>query len=401
MKICIAGKNTIAVYGLHEAISAVGNNNVLVCCNRTDHGVSNWQPSLRRFAKEWGVEEVLLEDLYLVEDLIFISLEFDRLINPSLFKSKQLYNVHFSKLPAYKGMYTSAWPILNGEVESGVTLHCLDYGIDTGEIIDQITFPLETIDTARHLYLKYLKYAETLLSRNFENILAGETTSCPQTSFGSTYYGKKSINYQSLMVDTKQTAEVVTRQIRAFSFREFQVATIDGFPVGDFEILKNRSIQSAGSIEKLNDNKIYLSTIDYDVVLFRDQSLLVFDLIEKNDVEGVHKWILNGGNPNITNKNGWSPLIVACYKGKKNVVEILINMGANPTQSNQNGTTPLMYAKEYGQSKGDFSIFDILLSSGADIHKKDRFGKSVLDYAKENKQLEFIDYIKGCRSNEH
>ena len=35
-------------------------------------------------------------------------------------------------------MYTSIWPIINGENYCGVTLHEIDSGIDTGDIIDQI-----------------------------------------------------------------------------------------------------------------------------------------------------------------------------------------------------------------------------------------------------------------------
>lgn len=71
------------------------------------------------------------------DDLIFISLEFDKIVNPDLFKDARLYNIHFSLLPSYKGMYTSAIPILNGEEMVGVTFHEIDKGIDTGNIIAQ------------------------------------------------------------------------------------------------------------------------------------------------------------------------------------------------------------------------------------------------------------------------
>ena len=43
-------------------------------------------------------------------------------------------------------MYTSCLPILFNEKESGVTLHKIDRGIDTGDIIDQITFPILSSD---------------------------------------------------------------------------------------------------------------------------------------------------------------------------------------------------------------------------------------------------------------
>jgi methionyl-tRNA formyltransferase len=68
-------------------------------------------------------------------------------------------------------MYTSAWPILNGEDETGVTLHEIDEGIDTGNIIDQISFPITEDDTARDLYFKYLKYGSMLIRIDVEMII--------------------------------------------------------------------------------------------------------------------------------------------------------------------------------------------------------------------------------------
>ena len=57
------------------------------------------------------------------------------IIKTKNFKSNKLFNLHFSLLPSYKGMHTSAFPILNGEKYSGVTIHKIDNGIDTGDII--------------------------------------------------------------------------------------------------------------------------------------------------------------------------------------------------------------------------------------------------------------------------
>ena len=79
MRVCIAGKYEIAVRGLEYALAHLGTDRVLACLNGNDDGVSRWQPSLRRFANEWGVQVVSLTDLYEHDDLVFISLEFDRI----------------------------------------------------------------------------------------------------------------------------------------------------------------------------------------------------------------------------------------------------------------------------------------------------------------------------------
>jgi len=55
-KICLAGKNEIAVYGLNLLLEYVSKENLCVLCNATDDGFDTWQPSLLRAAIENNVE---------------------------------------------------------------------------------------------------------------------------------------------------------------------------------------------------------------------------------------------------------------------------------------------------------------------------------------------------------
>ena len=165
MNIIIAGKNNIAVDFLKYVLE-LKNLNVFVILNKTDNFKNSFQKSLGFYARLWNVSIINLENSYVIENAIFISLEFDKLIKPSLFKTNAIFNIHFSKLPAYKGQYTSSWPILNNEIESGVTLHKIDNGIDSGSIVDQYSFPINKNETARSLYLKYIEYGTKLIIKN-------------------------------------------------------------------------------------------------------------------------------------------------------------------------------------------------------------------------------------------
>ena len=114
MLVCIAGKNNIGVEVLEYLYEHCHDRyDLCVVCNKTETGENGWQRSLRLRAGQLGIRECALADLYEVEDLMFLSTEFDRLIKTGLFRTQRLYNIHFSLLPAYKGMYTSAEPILN------------------------------------------------------------------------------------------------------------------------------------------------------------------------------------------------------------------------------------------------------------------------------------------------
>lgn len=393
MKICIAGKNEIAVRGMKLIIKYFGKDNVIVCPNSTDDGKSNWQPSLVHHAKELEVEVVKIDECYDKKNLVFISLEYDKIINPKKFSSKKLFNIHFSKLPSYKGVYTSAWPIINGENESGVTLHCIDAGIDTGEIIDQVSFPLEEYETARSLYFKYMDYGFSLLNKNIKSLVSNEFNRLAQSSVNSTYYGLNSIDYKNIDINVNKTANQIGNQIRGFSFREYQLPKLKDFFITDFIITKDRSTLKPGALIDLDDNTFVLSTIDFDMIIKKDYSHDLFEAIKILDYHAVSNALDNGCNPNITNKQGWSPLMIAAYSGNLELCRILIAKGSEINLSNKNGTTPLMYAKDACEHIDCFKLCDFLIKSGANPIMQDIFGKTILHYAKIKGQTRAIEYF--------
>lgn len=228
MIICIAGQNDIAVQGtrfiLEEGL--VSKDNLRVCFNLSDDGNDTFQPSFRRFARKQGLEECRIQDLYSIKRLIFISLEYDRLIPIEKFGCKNLYNTHFSLLPKYKGMYTSIWPILNGEKFCGVTLHEIDSGIDTGDIIDQIKVEISINDTCRDLYLKKIEAGIKLFKKYFIKLLKNEYLATPQSHKESMYFSKNSICLKNISIDLQKTSFEIHNQLRAYIFPEYQLPSI-------------------------------------------------------------------------------------------------------------------------------------------------------------------------------
>jgi len=270
MNICIAGKNNIAIDVCRYVIEHYPQATIYALINRNETGVDGWQHSyLKYIQSESKVNLSTLEDMYGIEDLVFISTEYDRLIKPHLFKSKHLFNIHFSLLPAYKGVYMAAWPILNGEDYSGVTLHEIESGIDTGNIIAQKRFKLSSNETAYSLYLQFIKYGTSLVIKNIDRLINNTYKACPQSSSGSTYYSKKSIDYSNLTVDLNATATQIDRQIRAFYFPFFQVAKVYGKPITSTRITLEISRQKPGTILKETNSYIKLSTIDYNILLYK------------------------------------------------------------------------------------------------------------------------------------
>lgn len=81
-----------------------------------------------------------------------------RLLSPWFVQqfAKKIINVHPSLLPKYPGMDLNvhAEVLKNGEKESGMTIHYVDEGVDTGEIILQKTVALEPGETVESLKKK-------------------------------------------------------------------------------------------------------------------------------------------------------------------------------------------------------------------------------------------------------
>jgi len=250
-RVCIAGKNDIAVNSTDYLINKlrICKKDIMVIPNTTDAGRDTWQKSLRKFAIDNDIRIVYLDNIFGIENLVFISLEFDKLINPRLFKSRSLFNIHFSLLPRYKGVYTSIFPILNGENEAGVTLHLIDEGIDTGDIIAQKRFPIDINDTSRDLYFKFLHYGFELYIENIENLLSNDFNSFLQSNIGASYFSRKSIDFNKIEIDFSKTSFEVHNQIRAFIFKEYQLPEINGVKV-------KKSILTNEKIEKKYFNEI-------------------------------------------------------------------------------------------------------------------------------------------------
>lgn len=375
--IVIAGKNNIAV----RAVDYLIRNNfgdVAVVCNQTDNGIDGWQKSLNKFACGNNVRIIDLHQAYQISD-VFISLEFDKIVNPDLFEKAEIFNIHFSDLPKYKGMYTSVFPILNGESYGGVTLHEIDSGIDTGDIFDKNIFPIRSSYRARDLYREYLQNSYDLFVKNIKPMLFGGLMRQSQNWSFSSYHSKKSLNFQSIELDLNQTAYNIIRQLYAYSFREYQFPKIFGKNIVEAIVLDSRSREKPGSLLSECYKSIIVTTIDYDLQLFFDgiDSLLRFSDCGESEASSLLK---NLAGVNDRNSKGWSPLIIAAYNGNHSVVDFLLRRGALVNDENYNGTSVLMYAKDYALKTKDRTTFNRLIESGADTEKKDFYGKCLRDY---------------------
>lgn len=123
-------------------------------------------------------------------DFLF-SFYYRSMLKPSLIElvGGRAYNMHGSLLPQYRGRAPVNWALVNGERQTGATLHEMVEKPDAGRIVDQMAVPVLPNDTAVDVFRKVTTAAEIVLDRSLPALLDGTAVLQPQDLALGRYYG--------------------------------------------------------------------------------------------------------------------------------------------------------------------------------------------------------------------
>ena len=99
------------------------------------------------------------------------------------------FNLHGSLLPRYRGRAPVNWVLVNGEKETGVSLHTMVAMADAGDLVDQERVPIALEETALTLYGKLEAAAATLLDRALPALRDGIAHLRPMNLEEGSYFG--------------------------------------------------------------------------------------------------------------------------------------------------------------------------------------------------------------------
>jgi len=99
------------------------------------------------------------------------------------------YNLHGSLLPKYRGRVPVNWAVLNGETETGATLHEMTVKPDAGAIIAQTMVPILPDDTAFEVFGKLAVASEQTLWQAVPGLVAGTAPRLPNDLSKGSYFG--------------------------------------------------------------------------------------------------------------------------------------------------------------------------------------------------------------------
>lgn len=107
---------------------------------------------------------------------------FGRILPPAVLELPPLgcINVHFSLLPKYRGAACVAYPLIEGDDETGVTTMRMDEGLDTGPILMQWSETIAPEDTSETLSARLAELGAQQLVRTMAALEAGSLDPIPQ-----------------------------------------------------------------------------------------------------------------------------------------------------------------------------------------------------------------------------
>lgn len=101
------------------------------------------------------------------------------------------FNLHGSLLPRYRGRAPANWVLVNGETETGVTLHQMVKRADAGPIFAQQRVSISATDTALTLHARLRDAAKDLLGETLPLLAQGQLTGTAQDESKATYVGRR------------------------------------------------------------------------------------------------------------------------------------------------------------------------------------------------------------------
>ena len=158
-----------------------------------------------------------VERLRRLEPDLLVSMYFGKLLRAPLLAVPRhgCVNIHNSLLPKYRGQAPSIWAIVNGDLETGQTVHYLDEGMDSGDIIAQKSLPISEHDTGYTLGQKLEDVGVHLFQEVFPAVLSGAAPRVPQNDSLATYC--RAPRPGDARIDWARPAPAVHNFVRAFT----------------------------------------------------------------------------------------------------------------------------------------------------------------------------------------
>jgi len=207
---------------------------------------------------------------------LIVSAHFEKLIKKELINipSKGCINLHPSLLPNYRGMAPQHWPIVNREEFTAVTVHFINEGIDTGDIILQEKIYINESMYVSDLLSSFLVIYKFIVKDAVALIEIGKVEVKKQSHLKGSYYPKLK------RLDCEILPEFDTHKAYAY-IRAFSKPCFGAFYQS--VIIWQAHFPTEKDHKAINSKQIGIHKIDGMRVLILKDGALIIDKYEKNE----------------------------------------------------------------------------------------------------------------------
>lgn len=187
-------------------------------------------------------------------------------------------NYHDALLPAYAGLYATAWSIYNAECRHGITWHLMNEKIDGGDIIAHVPLVIDSDETTLTLNLKCSEAAVSSFNDILSSLVQEDRllSRRAQNLRNRTYHAAHEKLYGNGWIDWNHSAETIYRTVRALNFGA-AVENRLGSPkfmlhervyiIESILVTETISVNHPGTVVKMGPEGVQIATGSYDVIL--------------------------------------------------------------------------------------------------------------------------------------
>ena len=277
MKIIFLGEDSFSAVVLNSLVKA--NHEVLAvfCPIYDNHNFAR----LKRTSESLSIPFYRVEDInsHKVENLMkelnpdLISVNhFQKLLKKNILAIPKYgsINLHPSLLPNYRGLSPIQRPLIFGEKQTGITIHYIDEGIDSGDIILQKKIKITTDMYVSDLQSKLFKAYETIVVEAIVNLNGKKARKVSHKKINGSIYGK--LKLDDCKIDINAGHKEALNLIRGVS-RPYFGARIDKYRIWRAKLAtkeQNKYIE-----QNYKENSVYLNEKIGDFMKFCDGCLMI------------------------------------------------------------------------------------------------------------------------------
>lgn len=280
MNIVLFGEDIFSATVLQSLIDAHVTVQLIICpFYENDNNYKN----LQRIAENNSIEfirdknvnsELIHQRIKSYSTDLIISVHLRKILKKETFSlaKKGAINVHPSLLPKYRGLSPQHQVLIHGEKQSAVTIHIIEEGIDTGDIVIQKVFEIKPTDYIADVQFKMLSIYKTIMVDAVKLLEDDNFRPTKQKTTGESYFGAIKIKDREININASK--QEVYNLVRAVSM-PYEGAFFDKFTIWTTVFVNETKEQQL--MKTYPENGIFEDKEKEEVIIRLNDGILISD----------------------------------------------------------------------------------------------------------------------------